>query len=123
MLEPQELYAKLGQKIILICQSLSYPAATFEWSYRKCEVDEWKECTTEPAGAWVSKDLLEFYRSLINMTTNNSSSNDSLTNTSTNNPIITSNALKPYAVPKKIRNSSFTNTGIDSTQKVFSFSL
>lgn len=113
-LDPTEVYAKLGQKITLICQSVSYPATVFEWSYRKCEVHEWDECTAELPGAWVSKDLLEFYHKLINTTT--SSPQDSLTNTSTNNPIITPNTLlKPFPGTKKIRS---TNTVQNSTEQV-----
>uniref|UniRef100_A0A336M798 receptor protein-tyrosine kinase n=1 Tax=Culicoides sonorensis TaxID=179676 RepID=A0A336M798_CULSO len=52
MLEPEEVYSKLGQKVILLCQSISYPPSNFEWSYRKCEVDEWDECARELPGAW-----------------------------------------------------------------------
>uniref|UniRef100_A0A336LVR1 CSON005616 protein n=1 Tax=Culicoides sonorensis TaxID=179676 RepID=A0A336LVR1_CULSO len=131
MLEPEEVYSKLGQKVILLCQSISYPPSNFEWSYRKCEVDEWDECARELPGAWVSKDLLELYKSLVKLTMSTSSSNSTNTNLITNNPIITSNTLTtttlqpPLNPPatSKIRKSSFltptfTNTGLDSNQQV-----
>lgn len=118
MLDKREVYKKLGDKLVLLCESLSYPGASFEWGYRKCEIDEWEECTSELPGAWVSKDLLEFYQSLRNLTS--SSSQFSLTNTTTNTPIIPPNSLlKSKNGTRLVRSTNFTtSTSTNSTYQV-----
>ncbi|XP_063699652.1 vascular endothelial growth factor receptor kdr-like isoform X2 [Culicoides brevitarsis] len=112
-LEPEVIYAKLGQKIMLLCKSISYPPATFEWSYRKCEVSEWDRCSLTRGGTWVSNDLLLALLKNHSSILNNSRDTFSLTN----NPIFTSN-LKPNT-STIVRNARFTdNTQFDTNESL-----